>query len=795
MYNYDPKLIGTLDIASTYANHCKHQHLTPLHIVYGMAKNPSLKCYHVLKNKLDNIEADLAKIPSVTSSSNTSLTADNNLQKWLQAANSEATQNASKEITENHLLLTIPASIKTYFADIDVKSFNTTSSDQVEKPDFLIDLNQRCKEGKIDPVIGRQKEIRAVLEVLDRRSKNNPILLGEAGVGKTAVIEGLANLIVNKEVPEKFLNKTIYSLDISGLMAGTKFRGDFEQRIQNLIKFIDDQHGNGIVFFDEIHTLIGSGNTSGAIDGANLLKPALARGQLKCIGATTHDEYQKFIMSDSALDRRFRPIIISEPSSEAAIEILIGLRNRFEAHHGISIDDEAIYSAVFLSEQYIQHKKLPDKAIDLIDEACSSKKFSIESMSNDLIELETQLDEKKTLSKTEKSSDSLLEEIKTLEQDFNQRKQLWLSQVKHMQEFGSLKKHLDQLKLDCEQARKNGDFERASKLKFADIPAIEKKLSEYNVSSTLNKVDIAQVLSRQTNIPVEKILASKQEKILQLESFLKTRVFGQDHALEQIAQTLNISYAGLGDNTRPLCSFLLKGPSGVGKTATAKAISEFFFNRNDLVITIDLSEYSEKHSISKLIGAPAGYIGYDQGGQLTDQVRQRPYSIILFDELEKAHEDFGDILLQILDEGRLTDNKARTVSFHNTCVFLTTNAKNPSIDFKPEVLGRLDGIIEYNHLDKKANRLLIAKELDKLNQHLLSRKITISLSDQLIDVILEHGFSNDYGARPLKNYFRSKVIKPLAVLLLSGKLEKGDIKLDLDNSLNPPQVILVRENQ
>ena len=795
MYNYSPELIGTFDIASTHAHNNKNQYLNCLHLIYGMAKNPNLICYNHLKSKLSDIEKDLEKLPSIeyVTSTDQNIKAGEDLIKWLQAANSLATQESQKEISEKHLIKSLPKEIKSYFKGFDFSQFQVNKNSNIQKPEFLIDLNQRAKQGKIDPVIGRQKEIRSVLEVLDRRSKNNPILLGEAGVGKTAVVEGLSNLIVNKDVPDKFLDKTIYSLDLSALMAGTKHRGDFEQRIQKLIKFVDSLNGTGIIFFDEIHTLIGSGSTGGAIDGANLLKPALARGQLKCIGATTHDEYQKFIMSDSALDRRFRAVFINEPSCEASIDILMGLKDRFEAHHGISIQSDAIYNAVFLTEKYIQNKKLPDKAIDLIDEACSAKKFSIESMPNELIELDAELREKKTLAKTEKCTEVLLEQINQLQAKFEQQKELWLAEVKQIHEFAILKKHLDKLRLDHEQAVKNADFETASKLKFADIPSIENKLSAYKVSSTLKKDDVADVLSRQTGIPKDKILANKQEKILKLKEFLKSKIFGQDYAIKEIAETLNISYAGLGDKSRPLGSFLLKGPSGVGKTATAKAISEFFFDRDDQVITIDLSEYSEKHSISKLIGSPAGYVGYQEGGYLTEMVRKSPYSVILFDEVEKAHINFSDILLQILDEGRLTDNKHRSVSFQNCIVFLTTNSTDIKKDFKPEVLGRLDGIINYNHLSSHSNKLLIDRELEVLNKSLQIKHTTISLAPDLYELLMNKGFSQEYGARDLKNCLKKLIIRPIAKMILAGKFNNHDnhhrkIMLKLDKESNEVQL-------
>ena len=782
MYRFSADLGGSLDIARTYATHHKHPYLSALHLVYGLAKNPNLSAHAHLSQKLSEIEESLSKTPQLSEESFDpgKLAPDQSLISWLQESNALATEQGSEEISERHLLACVPGKIKRFFKGLDTE--NIISEKEEERPNFLVDLNERAAAGKIDPVIGREREIRNLLEVLGRRSKNNPILLGEAGVGKTAVVEGLANLIVRGDVPEQFQDTTLYSLDLAALMAGTKFRGEFEERLQKLLKFAQSQHGKALIFFDEIHTLMGAGKTEGgASDGANLLKPALARGDLKCIGATTHNEYQKYIMSDSALDRRFRPIIIREPSVEASLEILLGLKDRFEAHHGLSISQEALHSAVFLSERYIQHRHLPDKAIDLIDEACSAKKFAVESMPSELIALESELRAKRTLSQTEKRDAHLMQQIEELEKVCQEKKARWEQEVKQLREFAALKKIIDQRMFDQSNAEKEGNFEEASRLKFSEIPSLEKRLASYKVSTSLEKEDIADVLSRQTGIPKEKILASKQERILKLEEFLNTKVFAQKEVLHEIAETLISSYAGLGDETRPLGSFLLKGPSGVGKTETAKALSEFFFEHADQVIRVDLSEYSEKHSIAKLIGAPSGYVGYDEGGQLTEAVRKKPYSIILFDELEKAHPDFADLLLQILDDGRLTDNKGRTISFRNTCILLTTNSQNIEADFKPEVLGRLDGVLTYNSLNPEAMKLLVQRELDLLNQSLLSKNITVSLSQDFKDLICSGGYHPQYGARPLKSFFRKKVVRPMAHKVLRGGALEGNYHLSLDS--------------
>ena len=773
MYSFSSDLGGSLDIARTYAAHHRHSYFGALHLVYGLAKNPNLAVHGQLSSQLPELEKALSKVPSLTEESfdHGKLAPDQTLITWLQEAHALATEQGSGDIHLHHLLRNIPKQVRRYFEGIDADQL--AAHLEKERPEFLVDLSARAAEGKIDPVIGREQEIRNILEVLGRRSKNNPILLGEAGVGKTAVVEGLAHLIASKDVPEQFLDMTIYSLDLAALMAGTKYRGEFEQRILQLIKFAHGQHGKAIIFFDEIHTLIGMGTAEGgASDGANLLKPALARGDLKCIGATTHDEYQKHIISDGALDRRFRAILIKEPSVEASLEILLGLKDRFEAHHGLSISKEALYSAVFLSERYIQHRHLPDKAIDLIDEACSAKKFGVESMPSDLIAMESDLRAKRTLSQTEKCDDHLMQQIAELEEELHEKKSLWEQEVKQLREFAALKKIIDQRTFEQQSAEKEGNFEEASRLKFSEIPTLEKRLESYEVSSCLEKEDIAGVLSRQTGIPKEKILASKQERILQLEDFLSSKVFAQQEAMHEIAETLISSYAGLTDETRPLGSFLLKGPSGVGKTETAKALSEFFFEAADQVVRIDLSEYAEKHSIAKLIGAPSGYVGYDAGGYLTEAVRRKPYSIILFDELEKAHRDFADLLLQVLDDGRLTDNKGRSVSFRNTCILLTTNSQDIEADFKPEVLGRLDAVLTYKPLDHEVMKLLVARELEHLNQNLRGQNITVTLAPECIEHICRGGFHARYGARPLKSYFRKKVVRPMARKVLMGGADK-----------------------
>ena len=777
MYHFSPEFFGSFDIAQTYGKHEQHSALSNWHLVYGMAKNPNLKCSKCLAQQLDIIIQKLEKTPKIAQKVD-SIKPDQQLINWLQEANAQATQAGETQIGEPHMISTLPSSIRKH---IDLSQPLTKSDDEPTPcPDFLVNINALYEDGKIDPVIGRQREIRSLLEILSRKSKNNPILLGEAGVGKTAIVEGLAGQITTGDVPDQFKNHTVYSLDLSTLMADTQYRGAFEKQIQKLFQFVKSQHGKAIIFFDEIHMLIGAGKTDGGIDGANLLKPALARGDLQCIGATTYQEYQKYIMSDSALDRRFRALHIAEPSPEATIEILLGLSDRLEAHHGLSISHEAVYSAVFLADQYVWDRNFPDKAIDLIDEACAAKKFSIESVPSDMIALEEQLRRKKTLAKTDRADEELHQEIAHLESETQKKRVDHQQSVKKLKEFAALKKQIDVLRVQQESAERNGDYETASRLKYSEIPALEKNLADSTVNTSLSRDDVADVLSRRTGIPKQKILTSKQDKILTLENFLHRRVLGQSQQLSEIAETLVAAYAGLGHKHQPLGSFLLTGPSGVGKTETAKSLCEFFFESQDKLIRIDLSEFSEKHSVTKLIGSPSGYVGYDDGGQLTEAVRKNPYCVILFDEVEKAHRDFCDILLQIIGDGRLTDNKGRVVSFAQTCIILTSNSKNIRSELKPEVLGRMDAILTYEHLKPAILRQIVQHEIKQLNNQLAARKIEISCRDCVIEKIVRDGSDQNYGARPLKNTFKRLIARPLAHKLLTEDLDSTQIDFNLN---------------
>jgi len=772
MNKFNQVVAGALDIAHSEAMERKNTEIYPIHLLWGLYKNPASFLSKNLKSYKKMMTEELDKLPHAsTAVGMDQLRANALLSEWLTKASSLAIQSGKQEVSETELLRYLPEYFKDL--DMDLESILKGNEDEQEVPSFLVNLNELADEGKLDPVIGRDKEIRAVMEILGRRGKNNPVLVGPAGVGKTAIVEGLAHAILNGKVPDVLQGKTVYSLDMGALMAGTKYRGEFEERLQSLIKFLKTKAGECILFIDEMHQLVGAGKTDGAMDAANLLKPALARGELNCIGATTQEEYRKYILGDAALDRRFRPVPVNEPSIEDSIEILMGLKDKLEAHHGIKISDDAIYNAVTLSDQYITNKNLPDKAIDLVDEAASALKLSAEAMPSKLADVETQIRQLKTRAQFEKDNDELSKEIETLEKEFQEQRADWDKEVLNLKRMSELTNQLDRYRFELEQAERNADYENASRLKYHLIPEVEAQLSETSHDWSLGARDVASIINRQTGIPLEKILKDKQDNILELEEHLNQRVFGQREALHEISETLMTSHAGLKDETKPLGSFLLRGPSGVGKTETAKALAEFLFDTERNIIRLDMSEFSEKHSVSKLIGAPAGYVGYEEGGILTEAVRLNPYSVVLFDEIEKAHHDFSDILLQILDDGRLTDNKGRVIDFKNTILFMTTNSKNLEGDFKPEVLGRIDAVLDYQGLDKSIMKNLIAKELKLLNIRLAQKRIDLELDDSVIEVLSERGYDERYGARPLSSVFNQLLIRPLSRELLKGELEEG----------------------
>jgi ATP-dependent Clp protease ATP-binding subunit ClpB len=773
MNKFDEVVLGSLDIAQSEALKRKNTELAPEHLLLGLILNKSSYASKAMKENLKEVEGFIEQLPRTTGKVTLEgLRTSTKLQEWITIASSDSAQQGKTEVSEKHLLKYLPQMFPQL--KVDYNKFSEPA-EEIEVPSFLVNLNEMATAGKLDPVIGRTKEIRSVIEILGRRSKNNPVLVGSAGVGKTAIVEGLAEQIVRGNVPDVLKNKTVYSLEMGSLMAGTKYRGDFEERIQNLLKFVKSKNGEVILFIDELHQLVGAGKTDGAMDAANLLKPALARGELHCIGATTFDEFQKHIMNDPALERRFRSVPVNEPSKEDAVEILMGIRAKLEAHHGIKISDDAVYNAVFLSDQYITDKYLPDKAIDLLDESSSALKLSAEAMPSKLVELEAELRSKKIYAQIEKDNKELKLEIEDLEKRFNEGKKVWEKEVLSLKKVSEIKNRLDRLNFELETAERNQNYEEASKLKYLLIPETQKELGEFQHDWILSKQHVAEIIARQTGIPVEKILKTKQDSILNIEEFLDKRVFGQNEALKEIAETLIASYAGLSDESRPLGSFLLLGPTGVGKTETAKALTQYLFENEDNMVRFDLSEFSEKHSVAKLIGAPAGYVGYEEGGVLTEAVRRKPYCVILFDEIEKAHPDFSDILLQILDDGRLTDNKGRTINFKNTIIMMTSNSKNLKEDFKPEVLGRIDSVLTFKPIDKSVMKQLVDKQLKQINERLKPKKVQLKLDVSSYATLEEQGFDHQYGARPLNGVFQRLVTRPLSKRILEGNLHEGDL--------------------
>lgn len=683
----------------------------------------------------------------------------------------------------------------------------------------LVDL---AREGKIDPVIGRDEEIRRIIKILSRKTKNNPILIGEPGVGKTAIVEGLARRIVANDVPLTLKDKTIYELDMGALIAGAKYRGEFEERLKAVLKKIKDSDGNIILFIDEIHLIVGAGKADGALDAGNMLKPMLARGELHCIGATTLKEYRQYIEKDSALERRFQQILVPEPTVEDTISILRGLKERFEQHHGTHITDNAIVAAATLSNRYITDRFLPDKAIDLIDEACASIRMEIDSKPQVLDDVDRKITQLKieqiSLSKeTDPASLNRLENVKKELADLDKKEHeltdKWQDEKKQINIIKEKKKQLDQYKFELEQAFNNGDYQKASKLQYQTIPALQHEIDEYQeankddrmLSENVREEDIAAIVAKWTNIPVSKLMQGEREKILSLKDTLKERVIGQDEAVELISDAIIRQRAGIKDERRPIGSFLFLGPTGVGKTELAKALAEALFDSESHIVRLDMSEYMEPHSVAKLIGAPPGYVGYDEGGQLTEKIRRNPYSIILFDEIEKAHKDVFNMLLQILDDGRLTDAQGRVVDFKNTIIIMTSNLGSEillenkpdtkeRIDtllksyFKPEFLNRIDEIITFKPLDKDVQMKIVTKLLRELDQRLIEQGINITYTDTLKKAILDNCFDVTYGARPLKRYIQKVIETYIATKIIKGEI-KPNTPYVLDWQRNEPVLL------
>ncbi|MGK0291315.1 MAG: ATP-dependent Clp protease ATP-binding subunit ClpB [bacterium] len=774
MHSLDPIITGAMELAQSEALNRKNTEITEAHFLLGLINNPNSISSKYLKDELKIIIGLIEQAPTADSIKLEQLNPSSKLSEWMTLASSNSIQKGRDKIIEADFL----ANYKKIFPQLEVEI--PEGEGESETPDYLINLNDLVEEGKLDPVIGRSLEIRRVQEILCRRTKNNPVLVGSPGVGKTAIIEGLAGLIHNNQVPDIIQGKVIYSLNMGMLMSGTKFRGQFEEKIEELIKFLKDQGRDAIIFIDEIHLLIGAGKTDGAMDAANLLKPALARGELNCIGATTQDEYKQYIESDSALERRFHKVKVEEPTKEDTIQILMGLKEKMEIHHGIDITEEAIVAASYLSDQYMSDRFLPDKAIDIIDEASAALKLSADSMPPELFELDALIRSKKILLSSTPQNSALASEIQELEEQYQVDHEKWDKQTLELKKVSELKSQLDKAHFLLQKHESEGNFADASQIKYEKIPQLEVKIQECDILWKLSRQHIGEVISKSTGIPVERILHTQQENLLELESYLKDRVIGQDEAIAEIADTLIAAHAGLSDQSRPLGSFILMGPSGVGKTETAKALAQYFFNDEKFLIRFDLSEYNESHATAKLIGAPPGYVGYEKGGILTEAVRRNPYSVILFDEIEKAHHSFSDLLLQILDDGRLTDTQGHVVNFKNTIIFITTNLPQLEGYLKPEVIGRLDGTLQYQHLDETAMKSLLDREIHVLNQKLIDRQITLRLDQSFHKRIQHVGFDENYGARPLKNAFNRMIIRPLSKLLLQNSDLSGSFLVTMD---------------
>ncbi len=716
----------------------------------------------------------------------------------LDAAFDEARRIEDEYVSTEHLLLALDvvprdqleAKIKHVRGGQRVTSQDPEGTYQaLEK--FGRDLTELAESGKLDPVIGRDEEIRRVIQVLSRRTKNNPVLIGDPGVGKTAIVEGLAQRIVAGDVPEGLKGKRVWALDIGAMLAGSKYRGEFEERLKAVLTEVQNAAGELILFIDELHTIVGAGAAEGAVDAANMLKPMLARGELRAIGATTLDEYRKHIEKDAALERRFQPVLVGEPSVADTIAILRGLKERYEAHHGVRIRDAALVAAAVLSDRYIADRFLPDKAIDLVDESASRLRMEIDSSPLELDEAERRVRQLEIeLAAMGKESDEVREPLeRDLAEAQERRNELaarWSREKEQLERVKEVTRAIDELRMEAERSERNGDLQRVAEIRYGELPALEKELEEREaapeadpmVKEEVDEDDVGAVVARWTGIPVDRLLEGETQKLIHMEERLHERVVGQDEAVEAVANALRRARSGLQDPNRPIGSFVFLGPTGVGKTELARALAEFMFDDERALVRLDMSEYMEKHTVSRLVGAPPGYVGYDEGGQLTEAVRRRPYSVVLLDEIEKAHPDVFNVLLQILDDGRLTDGQGRTVDFRNTVLIMTSNVRSAEAMrdvFRPEFLNRIDEIVEFHPLSKEQIADIVGLQLRRVEERLAERGLRLELTERARDALAEAGWDPTYGARPLKRAIQRMLENPLALRLLEGEFAEGDV--------------------